>query len=75
MMTDEALKQFQNSKGWEVGADGSVALANFGGGERVDFIRMNDPIIGFVFDVKGLMADIPSKAPSLKISINDLKIN
>ena len=60
-MTDEALKQFQNSKGWEVGVDGSVALANFGGGERVDFIRMNDPIIVFVFDVKGLMADISLK--------------
>jgi len=60
-MTDEALKQFQNSKGWEVGVDGSVALANFGGGESVDFIRMNDPIIGFVFDVKGLMVDISLK--------------
>jgi len=57
-MTDEAMKQFQNSKGWEVGVDGSVALAKFGGGERVNFITMNDPIIGFVFDVKGLMADI-----------------
>ena len=60
-MTDEALKQFQNSKGWEIGLDGNVALANFGGGERVDFITMNDPIIGFVFDVKGLMADISLK--------------
>ena len=60
-MTDEALKQFQASKGWEVGIDGNVALANFGGGKRVDFITMNDPIIGFVFDVKGLMADISLK--------------
>ena len=60
-MTAEALKQFQAGNGWEVGVDGSVALANFGGGERVDFIRMNDPIIGFVFDVKGLMVDIPLK--------------
>ena len=60
-MTDEALKQFQNGKGWEVGVDGNVALANFGGGKRVDFITMNDPIIGFVFDVKGLMADISLK--------------
>jgi lipid-binding SYLF domain-containing protein len=60
-MTDEALKEFQDSKGWEVGVDGSVALANFGGGKRVDFIRMKDPIIVFVFDVKGLMADISLK--------------
>jgi lipid-binding SYLF domain-containing protein len=61
-MTDEALKQFQASKGWEVGVDGNMALANFGGGKRVaDLIRMNDPIIMFVFDVKGQMADISLK--------------
>jgi lipid-binding SYLF domain-containing protein len=61
-MTDEALKQFQASKGWEVGVDGSVALAKFGGGNRVvDLIRMNDPIIVFVYDVKGQMADMSLK--------------
>jgi lipid-binding SYLF domain-containing protein len=60
-MTDAALKQFQASNGWEVGLDGNVALVTIGGGERVDFTKMNDPIIGFVFDVKGLMADISLK--------------
>ena len=60
-MTDAVLKQFQASKGWEVGLDGNVALINIGGGERVDFTKVNDPIIGFVFDVKGLMADISLK--------------
>lgn len=60
-MTNEALKQFQSSRGWEVGVDGSVALSNFGGGESVNFITMNDPIIAFIFDVKGLMADISLK--------------
>ena len=60
-MTDDVLKKFQASKGWEVGADGNVALVNIGGGERVDFTKLNEPIIGFVFDVKGLMADISLK--------------
>ena len=60
-MTDEVLKQFQASNGWEVGLDGNVALVTIGGGERVDFTKMSDPIIGFVFDVKGLMADISLK--------------
>jgi lipid-binding SYLF domain-containing protein len=60
-MTDEALKQFQASKGWEVGVDANVALVKIGGGERVDFTKMKDPIIGFVFDVKGFMADISLK--------------
>ena len=60
-MTEDALKQFQASQGWEVGVDGNVALINVGGGERVDFNKINDPIIAFVFDVKGLMADISLK--------------
>lgn len=60
-MKDEALKQFQASKGWEVGVDANVAVVTIGGGERVDFTKMKEPIIGFVFDVKGLMADISLK--------------
>ncbi|MBI5579872.1 MAG: hypothetical protein HY895_12010 [Deltaproteobacteria bacterium] len=60
-MTDDVFKQFKASKGWEVGLDGNVALVNIGGGERVDFTKLNDPILGFVFDVKGLMADISLK--------------
>ncbi|MCU0559336.1 MAG: YSC84-related protein [Desulfobacterales bacterium] len=60
-MTDAVLKQFQASSGWEAGVDGNVALVNIGGGERVDFTKMNDPIVGFVLDVKGLMADISLK--------------
>ncbi len=60
-MTEEALRGFRASEGWEVGIDGNVALINLGGGERVDFTKMKDPIVGFVFDVKGLMADISLK--------------
>jgi lipid-binding SYLF domain-containing protein len=60
-MNGESLKQFQASKGWEVGIDGNVALADFGSAKRVNFITMNDPIIGFVFDVNGVMADISVK--------------
>ena len=60
-MTNEALSQFRASKGWEAGLDGSVALVTVGAGERVDFTKLNDPIIAFVFDVKGLMADISLK--------------
>jgi hypothetical protein len=40
-----------------------------GAGERVDFTKMKDPIIGFVLDVKGLMADISLKGPSSPRSI------
>jgi lipid-binding SYLF domain-containing protein len=60
-MTDEALKQFRASKGWEAGVDGNVALINVGAGERADTRTLKDPIVGFVFDAKGLIADISLK--------------
>ena len=60
-MTDEALKQFRASKGWEAGVDGNVALFTVGGGERHDTRTSQDPIVGFVFDAKGLIADISLK--------------
>ena len=60
-MTDDALNQFKASKGWEVGVDANVAVVKLGAGERVDFTKMSDPIVAFVFDVKGLMADISLK--------------
>jgi lipid-binding SYLF domain-containing protein len=60
-MTDEVLKQFRASKGWEAGVDGNVALITIGAGERADTTTSKDPIVGFVFDAKGLMADISLK--------------
>lgn len=60
-MTDDVLKQFRASKGWEAGVDGNVALITIGAGERLDLTKINDPIIGFVMDVKGLMVDVSLK--------------
>jgi lipid-binding SYLF domain-containing protein len=60
-MTREALEGFRAGKGWEAGLDGNVALITVGAGERVDTRTIKDPIVGFVFDVKGLMADISLK--------------
>ena len=60
-MTRDALDGFRASQGWEAGVDGNVALINIGAGERVDTRTIKDPIVGFVFDVKGLMADLSLK--------------
>ena len=60
-MTDEALNKFRKSKGWEAGVDGNVALITVGGGERADTTTSKDPVVGFVFDAKGLIADISLK--------------
>ena len=61
VMTQEALAGFRASSGGEAGVDGNVALITIGAGERVDTRTIKDPIVGFVFDVKGLMADISFK--------------
>ena len=60
-MSNEALKKFRESKGWEAGVDGNVALASMGAGESAITAMHNQPIVAFVFDVKGLMADLSFK--------------
>ena len=60
-MTKAALDGFRASRGWEAGLDGNVALITVGAGERVDTLTVKDPIVGFIFDVKGLIADISLK--------------
>jgi len=60
-MTDDALKGFQRVHGWEVGVDGNVALVDVGGGKRLDTTTLRDPVVGFVFDAKGLMVDVSLK--------------
>ena len=60
-MTDEALKQFRDSKGWEAGLDGNVAFIKYGAGVREDTTTEKEPIVGFVIDSKGLIADFSFK--------------
>ena len=60
-MTDEALKQFRDSKGWEAGLDGNVAFIKYGAGVREDTTTTKEPIVGFVIDAKGLIADFSFK--------------
>ena len=57
-MQDDALKKFRESKGWEAGVDGSVALIEVGTGGTIDTTTIKDPIIGFVFGNKGLMLNL-----------------
>ena len=56
--SSEALKKFRESKGWEAGVDGNVALITVGAGESAMTAMSKEPIAAFVFDVKGLMADM-----------------
>lgn len=57
-LENDALAQFRNSTGWKAGVDGSVALIKWGVGENVDTTDIKDPIVGFVFNNKGLMYNL-----------------
>ena len=57
-MTKSALRNFRARDGWEVGVDGSVTLINVGAAGQFDTNNIADPIIGFIFDGKGLMYNL-----------------
>ena len=57
-MTEESLRKFQESKGWKIGADASVAVIMKGAGSTVANLADKKPIVAFVFDQKGLMFDL-----------------
>jgi lipid-binding SYLF domain-containing protein len=57
-MTPEALHSFQRVDGWKVGVDGSIAIITVGAGASVDTTRIVDPVVGFIFDNKGLMYNL-----------------
>ncbi len=65
-MTNESLNRFKQSEGWDVGADASVALFAEGLEERVSATHLEQPILVFVVDQRGLMAGASLKG--LKIS-------
>ena len=57
-MTREALADFRRVYGWKVGVDGSVALITLGIGGSIDTSKIASPIVGFIFDGKGLMYNL-----------------
>jgi lipid-binding SYLF domain-containing protein len=57
-MTDEALDRFSRTDGWKIGVDGSVALITVGAGGSIDSDRIANPVVGFIFDNKGLMYNL-----------------
>ncbi len=57
-MTPEALASFRRVNGWKVGVDGSVALVTVGIGGSIDTSKIASPIVGFIFDGKGLMYNL-----------------
>ena len=57
-MTPEALAGFGRTYGWKAGVDASVAIITVGAGGSIDTSRIASPIVGFIFDGKGLMYNL-----------------
>lgn len=59
--TEEALKKFRASEGWEAGADAEVTMIDVGADVPVSTMVSQHPILGFIIDQKGLMAGVSIK--------------
>lgn len=57
-LDQKALDKFRASDGWEIGVDASVTVITVGAGGSIDTNQLNQPIVAFVFDSKGLMYNL-----------------
>ena len=55
-MSDKVLEKFRASKNWQAGVDAKVTVANIGADESLNTTKFKQPVVGFVFSQKGLMA-------------------
>ncbi len=69
-MTDDALRKFEASDGWTVGADASVVVVDSAADASVSTQTADKPVLGFVRNQSGLMANLSidgSKFNKLKL--------
>lgn len=57
-MNKDVLNKFKSSEGYKIGIDAGVALVSLGAGGQYDTKTLQKPILGFVYDEKGLMGDL-----------------
>lgn len=55
-MDETALKKFRSGDNWQAGVDGTVTVMEYGAEGSIDTTKFKQPIVGFVFGQKGLMA-------------------
>jgi lipid-binding SYLF domain-containing protein len=64
-MSDAVMKNFEKSKGWEVGVGPSVVVVDSGMGKDVSTLTAKADIYAFIFDQKGLMAGLGIKGSKI----------
>lgn len=57
-MTRQSVIDFRNSRGWEVGIDGTIAVVEEGVSIGSDTLFANEPVIGFILSNRGVMAGL-----------------
>jgi len=57
-LENRALSDFRKSDGWKAGVDGSIAVIEWGAGEDINTLDVKDPVVGIVFNNKGLMYNL-----------------
>ncbi len=57
-MQDDVLNKFLTSNNWKVGVDASVAVLTVGVDGSIDTNKLNQPIVAFGIDQKGLMYNL-----------------
>jgi lipid-binding SYLF domain-containing protein len=57
-MSQAVLKKFRNSENWRAGVDAKITLATVGADDSLSTMKFKQPVVGFVFGQKGLMAGI-----------------
>jgi lipid-binding SYLF domain-containing protein len=50
------LNKFRNSKNWKAGVDAKITVVSIGADESLNTMKFKQPVVGFVFSQKGLMA-------------------
>lgn len=57
-MTEDALRRFEASRGWTVGADADIAMISVGANAQITTTTAQQAVVGFVMTNRGLMANI-----------------
>jgi lipid-binding SYLF domain-containing protein len=64
-MSDTVMKDFEKSKGWEIGVGPSVVVVDSGAGKDLTTLTAKADIYAFIFDQKGLMAGVGIKGSKI----------
>ena len=57
-MSDAALENMRNARGWEIGADPNVVFVDAGTGKDISTTTLQGDVYSYIFNQKGLMGGI-----------------